>query len=239
MNASRLGLIFAAGAILILESACSGTKTDTTYRKVVTPTYPVVPNPNPRGGPTPLGTLAAFDAPDPADLKIVADSWNPGSTTALLSTTYVQDGDRTCLDLGFQIGFQWEAIECYLSDQGGLNVFNFSEAARINLDVRGDYADPDGYQSLTLALIMENGAWYSKSAAVTTDWQTATFTLPAPGSQLVDDGNGNKVFDGWIWSSWTTFDTFDVKDITQIFISASPAVGGPYHIRYDNLALLQ
>jgi hypothetical protein len=225
--------------MLLLSLACSGSKADRTTRTVHIPTYVVVTNPNPAGAPDPMGQLYGFDSADPVNLTVNADAWNAGTTTALLSMDYVTDGTRQCLDLGFQIGFQWESISAYLTKQGGTTVFNFANAKKITLDVKGDYTDPADVPSLTLALIMENGAWYSKSAPVTTEWATVEFTMPAPGSVLVDDEWGNKVFDGWIWSSWTTFDVFDAKDITQVFISVSPAVGGPYHVRYDNLALAQ
>ena len=129
-----------------------------------------------------------------------------------------------CLRVDFFMrGGLWKNVMVQVNKRVPLN---FTGQDKLQLAMRGDWADAGDAQSVTVALTMLNGALYNQSLTVHRSWHTYDMALDPAGSAWGTDG-----------PNWGARDAFTLDQIATITFFVSPPKTGDYSLYFDDLAV--
>jgi len=131
-------------------------------------------------------------------------------------------GDCMRVDF-FMRGGLWKNVMVQVNKRVPLNL---TGQDKLQLTMKGDWADTGGAQSVTIALTMLNGALYYQSLTVHKAWHTYDMALDPAGSAWGTDG-----------PNWGARDAFTLDKIATITFFVSPPKTGDYSLYFDDLAV--
>ena len=131
-------------------------------------------------------------------------------------------GDCMRVDF-FMRGGLWKNVMVQVNKRVPLNL---TGQDKLQLTMKGDWADSGGAQSVTVALTMLNGALYYQSLTVHKVWHTYDMVLDPAGSAWGTDG-----------PNWGARDAFTIDEVATITFFVSPSKTGDYSLYFDDLAV--
>ena len=175
---------------------------------------------------TPAPLIEGFSAASPY-LSVTNDNDRFVHGTADVATKRVRFvpgklGDCMRVDF-FMRGGLWKNVMVQVNKRVPLNL---TGQDKLELTMKGDWADAGGAQSVTVALTMLNGALYYQSLTVHKAWHTYDMALDPAGSAWGTDG-----------PNWGARDAFTLDKVATITFFVSPPKTGDYSLYFDDLAV--